>query len=185
MSREIEPERAPIDSLKPWIGPNVLVVGARLAPDHGPTPGTHSIHAYNSPWNTLAVWNAHLLGLTGFPTVSDGQRRDLPAGMEEVTAISLLQHMFPRGALAYLVQAVGIHWRQPADGSKRNAAHEAKMQSKEQRSEAQIQRMGIARGRVHVVTGSHAQFVMAATLPPPVAADADDARDRSGGTSGR
>src|SRR5262245_44249503 len=43
MSREVRAEQATIDSLKPWIGSNVLVVGARLSDDHGERMGPQTI----------------------------------------------------------------------------------------------------------------------------------------------
>lgn len=148
MSREVYASPASIDGLARLVDRDVLVVGARLADDHGKDPGEHGIDARTSPWNTLAVWNARLLGLTGFPTIADGHG-DVPGGMEEVVAISLLQHLYGERARAYLVASSGVEWRR----RRGDAIHEIKMQSKSARAEAQLARMGIPPGRVTVVDG--------------------------------
>jgi hypothetical protein len=144
-----------------WITPNVLVVGPRLTPVHGMREGTQPIDAHNSPWNTFCVWNAHLLELTGFLSICDGHRQDVPGGMEEVITISLIQQIREGDAHAFLVELPGVEWIPPSGDTRRNAAHRMKMITKRQRANAQLERMGIARGTVTVVPSSRA-IVMSA-----------------------
>jgi hypothetical protein len=169
MSREVQQESVSFAFFKPWIAPDVLVVGARLSESHGAGRGEKSIDAYKSPWNTLAVWNAHLLGMTGFQTISDGHRQDVPAGMEEVITISLLQHLYGGRARAYLVDVHGIRWRDLSGDPIRDEAHRSKMGSKHERAEAQLLRMGISRGSVIVVPHSHAVAAVVPSVAPSAA----------------
>jgi hypothetical protein len=151
MSREVRAEPGAFEVLSRWMGPDVLVTGAKLVSEHGEHSGDQAIDALNSPWNTLAVWNVALLGLTGFPSICDGYGPDVPAGMEEVITISLLQQLYGARARAYLLGVPGVSWRPVEACPARKLAHERKMTTKVARAEAQLARMGIARGEVVVV----------------------------------
>jgi fatty-acyl-CoA synthase len=152
MSFEIDAESAPLAVLRQWASTDVLVVGARLAVDHGSVPGQQELHAQNSPWNTLALWSTRLLTVFGFPSVADGYGQSEAAGMEEVVTISLLQHFYGEEARAYLVDAPGIVWRQVCSDPIRDAAHRKKMETKLQRATAQMERLRVPRGSITVVS---------------------------------
>lgn len=107
-----------------------------------------------SPWNTLALWHAPTLALTGFLGVAEGcdiehDRRD--GGVEEVTAIATLQHLAPHRAGAKLIRGVpGLAWSTDFEGDEeRRAWHARKMESKAERPASQMARLtGLPPGRV-------------------------------------
>ena len=80
----------------------MLVVGLAFEL-HSFQEGTHPIDGSNTPWNTFAIWQTNKLGLTGFLMASDGLVEKVEAGVEEVSAISLLQMLHPTSSKALLV----------------------------------------------------------------------------------
>lgn len=156
-----------------------LVVGARL-PGHDyqhnvtptTTPGSSTVVVLNgrtTPWNTLAVWNLRQLALTGFVQVSEGiltnAKTEPSQGVEEVMAISLLQHIFgPTKTMAKLVQLANaasdnddasnggvLLWEEKFSDPQRQAWHDAKMKSKLERAARQVALFPneMANARVH------------------------------------
>jgi hypothetical protein len=143
-----------------------LVVGARLPGhdyQHIITPGSCrsvvKLNGRTTPWNTLAVWNLRQLALTGFIPVSEGfltdAKKEPSQGVEEVMAISLLQHIFgPTKAMAKLVQLATSNdaasdtddasngglllWEEKFIDPQRQAWHDAKMKSKLERAARQV-----------------------------------------------
>ena len=75
---------------------DTLVVGAAL-PGHkvesnlSKCTKTVNLNGLTCPWNTLALWDASKLSLTGFLMVSDGVHDGVEGGVEEAAAIEVLQ----------------------------------------------------------------------------------------------
>lgn len=114
---------------------------------------THSL-GRTTPWNTFAIWQVDHLGRVGFPLIGDGQRGDREnGGVEEVTAISLLQLLDP-SLKAVLVgfesaKATEVDWQTHFHGDpKRLKYHEQKMRSKETRPGKQLEYMRLRPGWV-------------------------------------
>jgi len=154
-SVEMTVPRASLAALRSHITPHDIVVGAAL-PGHEFKPGRRPLDGRTCPWNTLALWHVRTLALTGFLGVAEGtclpSRED--AGVEEVTCLSLLQHLpttFHRTG-AKLVRVPGIAWETAFQDPERQAWHDRKMQSKVARPETQLRVIGVDRGRVaHII----------------------------------
>eukprot|EP01041_Mallomonas_annulata_P008880 gene8880-18382_t len=122
-----------------------LVIGP-MFPGHEFHPGSIGLRGRTSPWNTFAIWKVSRLALTGFPLIGDGLGPDVPAGIEEVTTISLLQHIDPR-LKALLVRCRGIEWDSSFSDAARQQYHEKKMRSKDERAAAQLSALAIPAGK--------------------------------------
>ncbi len=147
-SSEVWLEERCIKIMEQELKPDTLVVGARMHTDHGVQNGNAPIEAFNSPWNTMALWNLNMLGITGFLTVSSGVYSDVPGGMEEVVTISLLQHLRPGDCRAKMVEIPGLHWACDWNDPIRLDFHRQKMASKQKRAEIQLEYLGVPRGSV-------------------------------------
>jgi len=129
---------------------DTLVAGIAL-PGHTPVAAsTVVLDGLTSPWNTCAAWDVEKLGTTGFPTVSDeGSIR----GMEEPAVIALLQSLRPALKAKLLIPKKASDVAKWATDFKagRIDAHRMKMDSKMERTERHLHRLGVA-GTVTVVT---------------------------------
>ena len=126
---------------------NVLVVGPVL-PGHHFTPGANVVlRGRTCPWNTFAIWVTSRLALTGFPMVGDGIDSSENGGVEEVTAINLLQLINPK-LQCILVKTREIEWNVDFDDPERLAYHEKKMKSKDERPQTQLTLLNIPHGNV-------------------------------------
>jgi len=129
-----------------------LCVGAAL-PGHDFTIGNNKrviLTGRTTPWNTLALWNAAKLALTGFPMVGEGVHYDssdgskIEGGVEEVSTIALLQTLLPSGtAEAKLIMVPGVDWEQRFEDEERRKWHAHKMQSKLSRPAKHLELMGL------------------------------------------
>jgi len=137
--------------LQQHLDANTLVVGAKLHPKHGEKRGRQPLNGWNSPWNTLALWDLQKLGLTGFLTISSGNIDGIPGGVEEVVAISLLQHLKPGMMEAKLIELPTVHWDATWECALRTKYHESKMASKGERAFRQLQMLSIKDGKVTVL----------------------------------
>eukprot|EP00616_Rhizochromulina_sp_CCMP1243_P001169 CAMPEP_0118980128 /NCGR_PEP_ID=MMETSP1173-20130426/27590_1 /TAXON_ID=1034831 /ORGANISM="Rhizochromulina marina cf, Strain CCMP1243" /LENGTH=313 /DNA_ID=CAMNT_0006930449 /DNA_START=11 /DNA_END=950 /DNA_ORIENTATION=+ len=132
-SVEMSVPPASLAALRSHFTANDIVVGAAL-PGHEFFPGRRPVDGRSCPWNTLALWHVKTLALTGFLGVAEGtclpSRED--AGVEEVTCLSLLQHLptASRRTGAKLVRVPGIAWETVFQDPERQAWHERKMKSK-------------------------------------------------------
>ncbi len=140
-----------VQKLHAHLTKNTLVVGAKLLDTHGGGRGIQPLDGQTSPWNTLALWDLEKLHVTGFLGVSSGLLPGVPGGMEEVSTISLLQHLFPDRAAAKLVNLSGIGWTTAWNDEKRIHYHNKKMLTKRDRGEIQLQYLGVPRGWVTVL----------------------------------
>jgi hypothetical protein len=129
---------------------DTVVVGARLNPDHGGTPGIKPIDGLTSPWNTLALWDLNKLYLTGFQAKSVESLNGIHGGMEEVPTISLLQHLYPDKAQAKVVTLQDVKWNMIWNDEKRSKYHLQKMKTKCERAEIQLKYLDLPRGMVTV-----------------------------------
>ncbi len=149
---------------------DVLVAGAVLPGHLYQKNSIQSLTGVTTPWNTLAVWNLAKLNLIGFPLVADGlhtlfvdddndnteqqgtRTKRAPAGVEEVSAIALLQHLLgPTHAKAKLVPLLpdDTSWDQDFNGIKeRQAWHETKMKSKVERPAVHLKLLNLHDGVV-------------------------------------
>ena len=130
---------------------DTLLVGPTLQ-GHIFTPGVKEISGRTCPWNTFALWDVRKLQLTGFPLIGNGVKKlDISGGVEEVTAVSLLQYINPKWK-AYLVDTSGlVQWNTHFSDPKRAEWHEKKMKSKDTRPAAQLKVLGIPSGKaIHV-----------------------------------
>lgn len=114
---------------------SVLVAGHALPghPMHGWRGDAvlRPLSADSTPWNTLAMWDAKMLGATGFPAAADVVS---PPGMEEVAAIAMQQRVFGnanRQAVVFCKQ--GVQWDTDFAGE-RKQKHDHKMASKRKRA---------------------------------------------------
>jgi hypothetical protein len=133
-------QKAVIQRLSDFMGPNTLVAGARLK-DHKFKVGTRLGSGLTVPWSTFAIWNVRHLALLGFPLVGDAPFDSSNAGVEEVTAIALFQKIYgSSGAQAYLVDVPGSDRLRNMQGwdETRIAQHKSKIQSKEARPAKQL-----------------------------------------------
>ncbi len=139
-----------VEKLFTYMDNDTLVVGGKLHQKHGLKSGKQPLNGWTTPWNTLALWNIQKLGITGFLTISSGNIKDIPGGVEEVVAISLLQHLQPTQMLAKLISLSSVHWDVSWECEHRTKYHESKMASKAQRAFAQLQMMQIKDGKVTI-----------------------------------
>jgi len=156
---------------------HVLVVGPVLN-GHDFKAGEQVLNGRTTPWNTLALWNVRMLSITGFLQIAEGlpeidleyplAQRDnpqdneamlhmkqaiqsttvIPAGVEEVTAIALLQNLRgPDRARAFLLKLPpkmeeNMSWKADwGEDERRNKWHEEKMRSKVTRPKKQLREM--------------------------------------------
>jgi hypothetical protein len=131
---------------------NSLVVGAKLNEEHGKNKkGIVPLDGWTVPWNTLAMWNIEKLGLIGFLSISSGNLENIPGGIEEVVTISLLQQLKPNEMRAKLIELESLTWNTNWNSDERKAYHKEKMESKEERSKVQLEKLGITPGKVYIV----------------------------------
>ncbi len=149
-SIEVSLDAKDVEKLYAHMDENTLVAGAKLHEKHGKEPGEQALNGWNTPWNTLALWNLQKLGLTGFLTISSGNIDGIPGGVEEVVAISLLQHLQPHKMQAKLVGLDSVVWDASWECEYRTKYHETKMASKELRAFSQLEILNIADGSVIV-----------------------------------
>lgn len=124
---------------------DILVIGPAL-PGHEFKMGSNKIEGRTCPWNTFAIWNVNYLGLTGFPMVGDGMGTDA-SGVEEVTTVNLLQFINNK-LKVILVSMNGLEWKVDFQDEKRQAYHDEKMKSKNERPMQQMKWLGIQSGTV-------------------------------------
>lgn len=149
-SIEVSIDKEDVEKLFSNMDKNTLVVGAKLHEQHGRRSGKQVLDGWNTPWNTLALWNLQKLGLTGFLTISSGNIDGIPGGVEEVVAISILQHLQPSKMKARLIKLGSVHWDVSWDCEHRVKYHESKMASKEERACKQLEILHIQDGVVDV-----------------------------------
>lgn len=153
-SIEVTISKDDVDKLFEHSDENTLVIGAKLHERHGEKKGIQPLSGWNTPWNTLALWNLQKLGLTGFLTISSGNIEGIPGGVEEVVAISILQHLQPEKMMAKLIKLDSVHWDVSWECEHRTRYHESKMASKEERAYAQLGILNIKDGKVFVCDGA-------------------------------
>ncbi len=149
-SIEVTIEKEDVEKLFTNMDKHTLVVGAKLHEKHGRRRGKQVLDGWNTPWNTLALWNLQKLGLTGFLTISSGNIDGIPGGVEEVVAISILQHLQPSQMKARLIKLNSVHWDVSWDCEHRTKYHEVKMASKDERAFSQLEVLHIQDGIVEV-----------------------------------
>jgi len=130
---------------------DTLVVGAKLLEIHANGNEYSTITGWNSPWNTLAIWNLEKLGLTGFLSISSGNLEDIPGGMEEVVTISLLQQLKQGEMKAKVIALQSVDWNTKWDSKEREIYHIKKIQTKNERSQLQLEKLGLKAGKVILV----------------------------------
>jgi len=145
---------------------DTLVAGCAL-PGHDyheettSTTGAVPLTGRTTPWNTCAVWNVPKLATTGFPLVAEGLHWQQeggegtlapgPAGVEEASAIALLQRTLPAGtAVAKLVRVPGVQWEVDWEDAERREWHERKMRSKTERAAVHLRTLGLEGTVLHV-----------------------------------
>jgi len=129
-SLEVRVSAEDVSNLSFLCGDDTLVVGARfqghIFEEGESVPAT----GRSVPWNTLGLWNASTLAVTGFPMVADGVIEGTAWGVEEVSAIGLAQLVSPAKSKAKLVVLPSVEWQTAFTDPERLAAHERKMESK-------------------------------------------------------
>jgi hypothetical protein len=150
-SAEVQTDADNIRLLHEELDDNTLVVGAKLLDTHGQVLGCQPINGMNAPWNTLALWDLGKLNITGFLGISNGFINDIPTGMEEVSTICLLQHLYPKTTQAKLIQLPHyLDWDWMWDCPKRHHYHQQKISSKLARSLIQLKHLPFPKGNVIV-----------------------------------
>lgn len=150
-SIEVTLEKKDIAVMLEHLEYDTLVVGAKLHPKHGSKKGKQPLNGWNTPWNTLALWDLQKLGLTGFLSISSGNIDHIPGGVEEVVAISLLQYLKGDTMEAKLIDLPTVHWDASWECALRTKYHESKMASKAERAFRQLQVLNIKDGKVIVL----------------------------------
>jgi hypothetical protein len=140
-----------IAALQSHLDEQTLVVGAKIIANHGSAPGMGPLSGWNSPWNTLALWNPQKLGVIGFSPVSSGLVLDLPSGAEEVAVISILQKLFSNTCQAKLVNVGPVQWDLKFESALRGSYHEEKLRSKSLRAARQLEVIGLSAGLVSIL----------------------------------
>ena len=140
-----------VESLVDYIkkDPSILVIGPRMNGHEfqfGSSDVDNILRGRTCPWNTFAIWRTRYLALTGFPMVADGMGGNM-GGVEEVTAITLLQSIFPE-LKAVLANIQGVKWDTNFTDPKRLQWHEQKMRSKDERPAKQLEWLGMKGGSV-------------------------------------
>lgn len=155
-SAETTLEEGSVRALLCHVDRDTLVAGCALpGHDYRPGDGGVALGGRTTPWNTCAVWNLAKLALTGFPLVAEGLHplpdgTDGPSGVEEASAIAVLQRVLPEGtAVAKLVGLPGASWDVDWTDDERRAWHERKMKSKVERAGRHLELLGLeGKGRV-------------------------------------
>jgi hypothetical protein len=138
MSVELQLTPSHVHVLRQHLTEDTLVVGARI-PGQDFSPGTHLLTGANSPWNTLAVWAVPKLLEVGFLGVSEGLLDGVPAGVEEGPVVALQQLLHPTTRRCKLVALdPPPRWHTDWEDPGRLAWHRDKMESKVQRTAAQL-----------------------------------------------
>lgn len=130
---------------------SILVIGPRMkGHDFSPGDNVLELRGRTCPWNTFAIWRTKYLALTGFPLVSDGMGGNM-GGVEEVTAITLLQQIKPnlQAVLAGISDGVSS-WDTNFSDPKRMQWHQDKMRSKDDRPAKQLEWLNMS-GKVRHV----------------------------------
>ncbi|MDM5271881.1 hypothetical protein PGH07_06800 [Sulfurovum sp. zt1-1] len=144
-----------MERLEKHLDGNTLVVGAKLCEGHGDEGETCKLDGWTTPWNTLALWNLSKLALTGFLSVSSGNYENVPGGVEEVVTISLLQRLKPYSMNAKVIHLDSVEWDTEWSSEERQAYHEMKMASKDERAKIQLAALGVDAGDVIFVKDSN------------------------------
>ena len=150
-SAEFAPTAEQVATLLKYIDGDTAVAGARLS-EHEFREGRKSGRGVTVPWNTFALWNLDLLADIGFPLVGDAAFDVKQAGVEEVSALALLQKLYGvNNAKAKLVQIPGFYEEWNTDGwdEERHTKHEAKIASKNARPFEQLIHTGWQEPFIH------------------------------------
>lgn len=151
-SIEVDIALSDMEKLETHLTKDTLVVGAKLDETHGDKKQIcTTLDGWNTPWNTLALWNIDKLGLTGFLTVSSGNLEGVSGGIEEVVTISLLQQLKPNTMKAKVINLSSVKWNTDWNSEQREEYHRQKMESKNKRSQIQLQKLGIKAGVVEIL----------------------------------
>lgn len=151
-SIEVEISLKDVEKLESYLDSETLVVGAKLHPSHGSgKKGLVKLDGWTTPWNTLALWNIEKLGLIGFLSISSGNLKEIPGGIEEVVTISLLQQLKPSQMQAKVIDLKSVNWNTNWNSNEREAYHAHKMTSKEKRSKIQLEKLGLIAGEVELI----------------------------------
>jgi len=150
-SIEVSISLSDMEKLEKHLDKDTLVVGAKLVDIHANGSKYSIINGWNSPWNTLALWNIDKLGLTGFLSISSGNIENVPGGIEEVVTISLLQQLKPNKMDAKVIDLTSVHWNTKWSSDERKVYHEQKMRTKSERAEIQLEKLGVKAGEVIIL----------------------------------
>jgi hypothetical protein len=150
-SIEVDISVKDMEKLESYLKEDTLVVGAKLVEIHANGKKYSIIDGWNSPWNTLALWDIEKLGLTGFLSISSGNLEDVPGGIEEVVTISLLQQLKPNDMKAKVIDLESVHWNTKWSSDERKEYHQQKMKTKNERSQVQLEKLGIKAGEVIIL----------------------------------
>lgn len=130
---------------------NTLLVGPAFS-GHLFQVGIHELNGRTCPWNTFAIWSMDYLFRTGFAMISDGVGMSLHSGgVEEIATANLLMHLYPQ-LVVKLVHCDDVEWDTDFQDAERAKYHEKKMESKNSRSAAQMNVLGIGNAKVHHIT---------------------------------
>jgi hypothetical protein len=150
-SIEVSIDSNEIEKLFKHFDEDTLVVGAKLCELHCSGKDKTLLDGWNSPWNTLAMWDIQKLGLTGFLSVSSGNLENIPGGIEEVVTISLLQQLQPKKMKAKIINLPSLSWDTKWDSTERAQYHKKKMKTKNERAQIQLDKLNIKSGKVEII----------------------------------
>ena len=151
-SVEVAMQKSAVESLAAALGedPTLLVAGVALE-GHVFGEGDVVLDGTTVPWNTGAMYDVAKLARTGFLMISEGSA-SAPgsAGVEEVALISAQQRLFPDDARACLLRVSPgtVVWNTSFKGADRAAWQAAKMSSKRERAQAQLDALSLPNGQV-------------------------------------
>lgn len=121
---------------------NTLVVGAAMT-GHKLKEGKQIGDGYSTPWNVLSLWNLEYLSRVGFPLIGDALFDQRYAGVEEVSAIGLLQQIYPQLTAKLIEISGGVEWKTDDFDAERLAKHLQKMKNKIERPAKQMEILGL------------------------------------------
>ncbi len=150
-SVEVKLSNAGLNQMMSHIDDHTLCVGARMEGHEFHKGETKPATGRTIPWNTCRILNLKYYQHFGFPLVGDAPFDQKYAGVEELSADSLIQLSFTQrdeNLSIKLIEVPDIKWETDFKNSERILKHEQKMKSKVERPAMQMQHMGIPYARV-------------------------------------
>lgn len=150
-SVEVKLSNAGLNQMMSHMDDHTLCVGARMEGHEFHKGKTKPATGRTIPWNTCRILNLEYYQHFGFPLVGDAPFDQKYAGVEELSADSLIQLSFTQrdeNLSIKLIEVLDIKWETTFEDPERAQKHAVKIKSKVERPAMQMQLMGIPYARV-------------------------------------